>query len=106
MSSALVKFSEDTKTSCYAITAGMFVIAAAATTGTLTGRLVSSVIRLLGIVILAIAVASLASNAQILYASSPDITKDRGALSSVAACGSLCLVVLAIIAYGTYTLVF
>jgi len=106
MSSSLVKFSEDTKTSCYAIAAGMFVVAAAAVTGSLTGRFISGALRLLGIVTLAVAVASLARNAQTLYVGTPDITQDRGAMSSVAACGGLCVVVIAIIVYGTYTLVF
>jgi hypothetical protein len=106
MTNALIKFSEDTKTSCYAITAGMFIIAVAAATGSITGTLVSGALRLLGIVTLVVAVIGLANHTQILYTGTPNAINDKGVISNVLACGCLCLVVLAIIVYGSYTIVF
>lgn len=106
MSRALTKFSEETKTSFYAVTAGMFLVAVAAATCSLTGKFASSMLRLLGIAILTVTVVGLVGNLSGLYASTPNPMRDQSIMTNVASCSALCMVVIAIIAYGSYTLVF
>lgn len=106
MSNAIIKFSENTKTSCYIIAAGLFVIAATTISGNITNKFISSTIRLFGIIFLAIALAKLVHNTQLLYIDANDITTNKEKMSIIAACSGLCLIILMIIIYGSYTLLF
>lgn len=106
MQSSLINFSEDTKTNCYVVVSGLFVILSAISTKQITGNLISGVIRLIGIITLGFAVAALGKSILRMYNDTPDIMKNQSVLSNTAACSCLCLVVISLITYATYTLVF
>ena len=106
MSYALTKFSEDTKTTCYVIAVGMFLVIATTATRNLTGKIVSNMFRLLGIFVLTFAVIGLVRNLTGLYLMVPKPIQEQSIVSNLAACSALCIVVISIIVYGSYTLVF
>ena len=106
MQDSLINFSEDTKTNCYIVVFGLFVILSAISTKQITGNIISGVIRLVGIITLGFAVSALGKSILRMYNDTPDIMKNQSVLSNTAACGCLCLVVISLIVYATYTIVF